>query len=69
MSDRVERNFKMAHAASENRTRPASKEYLANYDAIFRKKKKVPVKKAVGKPKKISTKELGKLGFAMYGIR
>ena len=51
----------MANAASENRTRPSSKAYRANYDSIFRKK--------ATKPKKISTKELGKLGFAMYGIK
>ena len=44
MSDRVERNWKMANAASENRTQPSSKAYRANYDAIFRKKPK-PKKK------------------------
>jgi hypothetical protein len=44
MSDRVERNWKMANAASENRTRPSSKAYRANYDSIFRKKPK-PKKK------------------------
>jgi hypothetical protein len=49
----------MANAASESRTRPSSKAYRDNYDAIFKKPK----------PKKITTRELGKLGFAMYGIK
>lgn len=40
MDERLERNWKMATAASENKTRPASKKYLENYDAIFRKNKK-----------------------------
>ena len=61
MSNRLERNWKMANAASESRTRPSSKAYRDNYDSIFRKK--------AAKPKQISTKELGKLGFAMYGIK
>ena len=59
MSNRLERNWKMANAASESRTRPSSKAYRDNYDAIFKKPK----------PKKITTRELGKLGFAMYGIK
>jgi hypothetical protein len=43
MSDaRAERNWKMANSASENKTRPATKEYLDNYDRIFRKR---PVRK------------------------
>ena len=35
-----------------------SKQYRDNWDSIFGKK-----------PKKISTKALGDLGFSMYGIR
>lgn len=36
---RLERNFKMANAASPNVTPPPSKAYLDNYDSIFRKPK------------------------------
>lgn len=47
MSDaRLERNWKMANAASPNVTRPPSQNYLDNYDAIFRKVEKTK------KPKK-----------------
>ena len=46
MSDaRLERNYKMAHSASPNVSLPPSKAYLANYDAIFKKKTKPKPKK------------------------
>lgn len=64
MSDRVERNWKMAHAASPNVSLPSNKAYRDNFDRIFRKKK------VAAKPKKkISRKALGDLAFRMYGIR
>lgn len=71
MSNRAERNYRMAHAASENRTRPSSKEYRDNYDAIFSKKKVASTKKkSVRKPKlrHYSLKQLSKLAYSMYGI-
>jgi hypothetical protein len=56
----------MANAASPNVSLPPTEEYRKNWDAIF-KKKKAPTKK---KPaKKITTRSLGRLGFAMYGIK
>ncbi len=36
--ERLERNWKMANAASDNVMRPASEQYRANYDEIFRSK-------------------------------
>jgi hypothetical protein len=39
---RLERNWKMANAASDNVTRPSSRAYRDNYDRVFRKK---PTKK------------------------
>ena len=71
MSDRLERNYRMANSASENRTRPATKEYLDNYDSIFRKKKKTPAKKKSAQKPKLkhySLKQLSKLAYSMYGI-
>jgi len=32
--ERLERNWKMANAASDNVMRPASEQYRANYDSI-----------------------------------
>lgn len=38
MSLRVERNLKLANAASPNVSLPSSKKYRDNYDMIFKKK-------------------------------
>lgn len=120
MSDRLERNFKMAHAASPNVSLPPSKAYRDNWDSIFSRRSKTKKQKpeciaqttkraktkcvsasspsshttwksqsdttakdrtntsdtttssktsASTKKRKISTKQLSKLGLAMYGIR
>ena len=43
--ERLERNWKMANAASENVMRPPNSAYRKNYDAIFRAKPKKGPKK------------------------
>lgn len=70
MSDRVERNWKMANAASPNVTLPPSKAYRDNWLRIFKKKsRRTSNRKSDANPKKISQKALGDLAFKMYGIK
>ena len=39
--ERLERNWKMANAASPNTSKPPTRVFLENYDEIFKKKKLV----------------------------
>ena len=60
MSDRLERNWKMANAASSNVSLPPSKSYRDNWDAIFlRRSKNTKTKNIKCKPqntKQVKTK-------------
>lgn len=51
--ERLERNWKMANAASDNVMRPPNDQYRANYDAIFRSKspKQQPPDETLCEPK------------------
>jgi hypothetical protein len=47
--ERLERNWRMANAASDHIMRPANEKYRSNYDRIFRKQstaKKTPKKRS-----------------------